>query len=82
MDKVFLIDYDLCSSSSCGRPCISQCPITLTNIRKKPHERKDEVPIRYKKYISSMEENYDLLVASIIEKGATVRIILLIFSPE
>ncbi len=49
MDKVFLIDYDLCSPHSCGRPCIKQCPITLTNAKKKSHEKKDEVPVRFKK---------------------------------
>ncbi|TFH29485.1 MAG: ribosome biogenesis/translation initiation ATPase RLI [Promethearchaeota archaeon] len=49
MKKVFLIDYDLCSANSCGRPCVKQCPITLTNNRKKSHLKKAEVPIRYKK---------------------------------
>ncbi|MHA1602767.1 MAG: ribosome biogenesis/translation initiation ATPase RLI [Promethearchaeota archaeon] len=49
MKKFFYIDYDLCSPNSCGRPCIKQCPITLTNSKKKAHEKKKEVPIRYKK---------------------------------
>ncbi|MHA1610923.1 MAG: ribosome biogenesis/translation initiation ATPase RLI [Promethearchaeota archaeon] len=49
MKKIFLIDYDLCSLNSCGRPCVKQCPITLTNNRKKSHVKKAEVPIRYKK---------------------------------
>ncbi|MHA1674482.1 MAG: ribosome biogenesis/translation initiation ATPase RLI [Promethearchaeota archaeon] len=49
MKKIFLIDYDLCSPSSCGSQCIKQCPITLTNNRKKSHVKKAEVPIRFKK---------------------------------
>lgn len=49
MNKAFLIDYDLCSPHSCGRPCVKQCPITLSNARKKSHQKKAEVPIRYKK---------------------------------
>lgn len=48
MKKVFLIDYDLCSPNSCGRPCVKQCPITLSNERKKSHQKKSEVPVRYK----------------------------------
>ena len=48
MKKALLIDYDLCSPNHCGRPCVSQCPISLSNARKKHHQKKDEVPIRYK----------------------------------
>ncbi|MHA1776558.1 MAG: ribosome biogenesis/translation initiation ATPase RLI [Promethearchaeia archaeon] len=54
MKKVFLIDYDLCSPQSCGRPCVKQCPITLSNARKKPHQKKAEVPIRFKKSADKM----------------------------
>ncbi|MCF2139783.1 MAG: ribosome biogenesis/translation initiation ATPase RLI [Candidatus Lokiarchaeota archaeon] len=54
MKKVFLIDYDLCSPQSCGRPCVKQCPINLSNARKKNHIKKAEVPIRFKKSADKM----------------------------
>src|SRR6056297_3531720 len=49
MKKVYLVDYNLCSHHSCGRPCITKCPISIGNDQKKPHEHKDPVPIRLKK---------------------------------
>jgi ATP-binding cassette subfamily E protein 1 len=54
MKKIFLIDYDLCAPNSCGRQCEQKCPITLTNQKRKQHEKKDEVPIRLKKSIDQM----------------------------
>jgi len=45
MKKVYLVDYDLCTHRFCGRPCITKCPITLSNAQLKPHEKKKEVPI-------------------------------------
>jgi len=54
MKKVFLIDYDLCSLNSCGQPCVKKCPIFISNQRKKQHQKKDEVPIRYKKSTDNM----------------------------
>ncbi len=49
MKKVYLVDYDLCSHNTCGRPCITKCPIHIQNENRKPHEPKQEVPIRLKK---------------------------------
>ena len=54
MKKIYLIDYDLCSLNSCGQPCVTKCPISLSNQRKKQHHKKDEVPIRYKKSTDKM----------------------------
>ncbi len=54
MKKIFLIDYDLCSLNSCGQPCVKKCPISISNQRKKQHQKKDEVPIRYKKSTDKM----------------------------
>ncbi|MBD3354228.1 MAG: ribosome biogenesis/translation initiation ATPase RLI [Candidatus Lokiarchaeota archaeon] len=31
LKKVYLIDYSKCTYDSCGRPCIENCPVTLTN---------------------------------------------------
>lgn len=33
MKKVYLVDYSKCSYNSCGRPCITFCPVTLRNER-------------------------------------------------
>ncbi|MHA1731364.1 MAG: ribosome biogenesis/translation initiation ATPase RLI [Promethearchaeota archaeon] len=49
MRKVYLVDYDKCTPNSCGRPCVTKCPVYLGNARKKPNQPKDEVPIRLKK---------------------------------
>lgn len=49
MEKVYLVDYHRCQLDTCGRPCITQCPVVLSNARKKPNQPKDEVPIRVKK---------------------------------
>jgi ATP-binding cassette subfamily E protein 1 len=54
MKKFFFIDYDLCSPQSCGRPCVKQCPISLTNDRKKSHQKKAEVPVRFQKSADKM----------------------------
>ena len=54
MKKVFLIDYDLCSPRTCNRACERKCPITLSNNRKKQHQKKDEVPIKFKKSTEKM----------------------------
>jgi len=54
MKKIFLIDYDLCSLNSCGQPCVKKCPISISNQRKKQHQKKDDVPIRYKKSTDNM----------------------------
>ena len=54
MKKILLIDYDLCGPRSCGQACITKCPITLSNARKKSHQKKDEVPVRYKKSADKM----------------------------
>ncbi len=54
MKRVYLVDYGKCTPHTCGRPCVTKCPITLSNLRKKPHEPKGEVPIRYKKSTRQM----------------------------
>lgn len=60
MKKIYLIDYDLCTIRFCNRICIQKCPITLSNKRKKPHEKKDEVPIYLKKSTNQIRINDDL----------------------
>ncbi len=49
MKKVFLVDYDACQFSSCGKPCIEKCPVVLSNARKKRPQDRHEEPIRIKK---------------------------------
>ncbi|TFG17782.1 MAG: ribosome biogenesis/translation initiation ATPase RLI, partial [Promethearchaeota archaeon] len=31
MKKAYLVDYSKCTYNSCGRPCIKDCPVTITN---------------------------------------------------
>ena len=47
MRKVYVVDYDRCTINMCGRPCITQCPITISAKKPKKHE-KVEIPIRVK----------------------------------
>ncbi|MHA1371321.1 MAG: 4Fe-4S binding protein, partial [Promethearchaeota archaeon] len=49
MKKVYMVDHDRCAISTCGRPCIERCPVTITEKRRKPHQPKHEIPIRVKK---------------------------------
>jgi ATP-binding cassette subfamily E protein 1 len=49
MKKVFLVDYDACQFSSCGKPCIEKCPVVISNTRKKRPQDRHEEPIRVKK---------------------------------
>ncbi len=49
MKKVFLVDYDACQFSSCGKPCIEKCPVVLSNARKKRPQDRHEEPICIKK---------------------------------
>ncbi len=35
MKRVYLVDYAKCSYNSCGRPCITYCPVELTNKQKR-----------------------------------------------
>ncbi|MBD3194461.1 MAG: ATP-binding cassette domain-containing protein, partial [Candidatus Lokiarchaeota archaeon] len=60
MKKVYIVDYDLCKLRFCNRICIQKCPITLSNQRKKPHEKKDEIPIFLKKSTNQIRINDDL----------------------
>ncbi len=62
MKKVFLIDYDLCSPKACTRICIKGCPISQSNQRKKPHIKKDEVPIKYKKSSDQIIIDHDICI--------------------
>lgn len=39
MKRVYLVDYSKCSYDSCGRPCISYCPVTITNIKLKGKQK-------------------------------------------
>ncbi|MHA1792158.1 MAG: ribosome biogenesis/translation initiation ATPase RLI [Promethearchaeota archaeon] len=49
MKKVYLVDRDRCSLDSCGRPCIEKCPVVISGKKKRGHEKKKEIPIRFKK---------------------------------
>lgn len=49
MKKVYLVDYELCNTRFCGRQCIKKCPITLSNARLKPNQKKQEVPVWFQK---------------------------------
>jgi len=60
MEKVFLVDYNLCSLQFCNRICIQKCPITVSNKRKKSHEKKDEVPIYFNNSMNKIRINNDL----------------------
>lgn len=60
MEKIYLVDYDLCTLRFCNRICIQKCPITLSNKRKKSHEKKDEVPIYLKKSTNQIRINSEL----------------------
>jgi ATP-binding cassette subfamily E protein 1 len=60
MKKVFIVDYDLCAIRFCNRICIQKCPITLSNKKKKPHEKKDEVPIYLKRSTHQIRIDDDL----------------------
>ncbi|MFO8018950.1 MAG: ribosome biogenesis/translation initiation ATPase RLI [Promethearchaeia archaeon] len=60
MEKVYLVDYDLCTLRFCNRICIQKCPITLSNKRKKQHEKKDEVPIYLKKSTEQIRINNEI----------------------
>ncbi len=48
MKKVFLVDYTRCSHATCGRPCITKCPLYISSKKPKKNQPKIEVPIRYK----------------------------------
>ena len=60
MKKNFLVDYDLCTWQFCNRLCIQKCPITLSNKQKKPHEKKQEVPIFFKESTNQIRIESDL----------------------
>ena len=62
MEKVYLVDYDLCTLRFCNRICIQKCPITLSNKRKKSHQKKDEVPIYLKKSTNQIRINSKLCI--------------------
>ncbi len=49
MKKVYLVDYDACQISSCGKPCIEKCPVVISNSRKKRPQDRHEEPITVKK---------------------------------
>ena len=57
MKKVYLVDYDSCNLRFCGRQCIKKCPITLSNARLKPNEKKQEIPIWVQKSTNQVRIN-------------------------
>ncbi|MHA1376617.1 MAG: ribosome biogenesis/translation initiation ATPase RLI [Promethearchaeota archaeon] len=57
MKKVYLVDYDSCNIRFCGRQCIKKCPITLSNARLKPNQKKQEVPIWVQKSTNQIKIN-------------------------
>src|SRR5271157_5543393 len=48
MKKVYVVDYQRCSITQCGRPCITKCPVSISARKKKKVEEKIEIPIRVK----------------------------------
>jgi ATP-binding cassette subfamily E protein 1 len=50
LKKVYIVDYHRCSLDTCGRPCITKCPITIDMYReqKKRAPKKIDLPIRIK----------------------------------
>ena len=57
MKKVYLVDYDSCNLRFCGRQCIKKCPITLSNARLKPNQKKQEIPIWVKNSTKEVKIN-------------------------
>jgi ATP-binding cassette subfamily E protein 1 len=48
MKKAYLVDYSKCTYNSCGRPCIKDCPVTITN-KKLAGKRKTSPAIDFKR---------------------------------
>ncbi len=48
MKKAYLVDYSKCTYNSCGRPCIKDCPVNITN-RKLKGKKKVFPAIDFKK---------------------------------
>ncbi|MHA1898913.1 MAG: ribosome biogenesis/translation initiation ATPase RLI [Promethearchaeota archaeon] len=48
MRKIYHVDYDKCAYNRCGRPCISYCPVTITN-KKLKGKKKTYPAIDFKK---------------------------------
>jgi len=57
MKKVYLVDYDSCNLRFCGRQCIKKCPITLSNARLKPNQKKQVIPIWVKNSTNEVKIN-------------------------
>lgn len=57
MRKVYLVNYDRCNLRFCGRQCIKQCPITLSNARLNPKRKKTEMPIWVQKSTNQIKIN-------------------------
>ncbi|MCP4760823.1 MAG: ribosome biogenesis/translation initiation ATPase RLI [archaeon] len=53
MKKIYLVDYSKCAYNSCGRPCITYCPVTLTN-KKLKGKKKVYPAIDFKKSTSQI----------------------------
>ena len=39
MKKAYLVDYSKCTYNSCGRPCIKNCPVNITNKKLKGKQK-------------------------------------------
>jgi len=60
MKKVYLVNYNLCTHRFCGRICITKCPITLSNARRKSHQKKQPVPIWFQESVKKIRIKSEL----------------------
>lgn len=64
LKKVYLVDYSKCSYNSCGRPCITFCPVTLRNERLHGKVARRELPpaIDFKKSTNQIIIHSDVCI--------------------
>ncbi|MHA1727426.1 MAG: ribosome biogenesis/translation initiation ATPase RLI [Promethearchaeota archaeon] len=64
MKRVYLVNYSKCAYNSCGRPCITFCPVTITNKKKAGRIKRKKIrpAIDFKKSTNEIIINSEICI--------------------